>query len=97
MVEVIILGSSILARIRTIPIIGSGKKREKSDYCWNYNKGVKCKYGPKCKFIEWCSYCDSSAHHLLTCPKVAAVKKTNDGGDHHNQSNGQSGQLDKTA
>ena len=36
--------------------------RKKSDYCWNFNKGVPCKFGSKCKFIERCKYCDSSSH-----------------------------------
>ena len=31
---------------------GGQQKCKKSDYCWNYNKGVKCKYGSKCRFIE---------------------------------------------
>ena len=34
-----------------------GGKKIKSPYCWNFNKGVKCKFGNKCKFIERCSYC----------------------------------------
>ena len=33
-------------------------RRNKSDYCWNFNKGVPCKFGAKCKFIERCKYCD---------------------------------------
>ena len=49
---------------------GNGKfKHKKSDYCWNYNRGVKCKFGSKCRFIERCSYCDSGAHALFNCPK----------------------------
>ena len=48
---------------------GSHKKK-KSDYCWNYNKGLKCRFGAKCRFIERCSYCDSGAHNLTTCPKA---------------------------
>ena len=36
----------------------SGKgKRKKADYCWNFNKGIKCKFGAKCKFVERCSFC----------------------------------------
>ena len=52
---------------------GSNSKqqfRKKSDYCWNWNKGVPCKFSPKCKFIERCSYCDSGAHGILMCPKL---------------------------
>ena len=51
----------------------SGGKR-KSDYCWNFNKGVPCKFGSKCKFVEKCKYCDSPAHGVYACPKLA--KKT---------------------
>ena len=47
----------------------SGKKC-KSNYCWSYNKGLKCKFGKKCKFIERCSFCDASNHGLYNCPKV---------------------------
>ena len=57
---------------------GNSQKRKKSDYCWNYNRGVKCKYGNKCCFIERCSFCDSPSHHLLTCPQ-AEKKAGNDG------------------
>ena len=47
-----------------------GQKRNKSDYCWNFNKGVPCKFGNKCKFVEKCKYCDSSAHGVHACPKL---------------------------
>ena len=50
-------------------------KRCKSDYCWNWNRGLHCKYSPKCKFIEHCSYCDSGVHGLNTCPKADAKTK----------------------
>ena len=45
-----------------------GKKKVK--YCWNWNKGIKCKYDAKCHFIERCSYCDSPNHGLDTCVKA---------------------------
>ena len=45
-------------------------KKKKSDYCWNFNKGINCKYGKKCRFIERCSYCDSDSHGVVKCPKV---------------------------
>ena len=45
-----------------------GKK--KSDYCWNFNKGVPCKFGSKCKFIERCKYCDSPSHGVHACNKL---------------------------
>ena len=47
-------------------------KGKKPDYCWNFNKGVHCKYGKKCKFIERCSFCDSPDHGIHICPKVEA-------------------------
>ena len=56
----------------------SSGSRRKSDYCWNINKGVPCKFGARCKFIERCRYCDSSAHGKHVCPKLA---KRNDGGN----------------
>ena len=49
---------------------GNPKKGKKSGYCWNFNKGIPCKFGPKCRFIERCSYCNSSSHGLNTCPKA---------------------------
>ena len=50
---------------------GAGEqKRNKSDYCWNFNKGVPCKFGNKCKFVERCKYCDSPAHGVNACPKL---------------------------
>ena len=48
---------------------GGKNKHHKSDYCWSFNRGVKCKFGNRCKFIERCSYCDSGAHGLNICPK----------------------------
>ena len=41
---------------------------KKPDYCWKFNKG-KCKFGSECRFINRCSYCDSTSHGLNTCPK----------------------------
>ena len=48
--------------------VAKGKK--KPDYCWSFNKGIKCKWGKNCKFIECCKYCDSSAHGVNVCPKL---------------------------
>ena len=45
-----------------------GKK--KIDYCWSFNKGAKCKFGKKCKFIERYSYCDSPSHGVVNCEKL---------------------------
>ena len=44
--------------------------KKKSDYCWNFNRGVACKFGNKCKFIERCSYCDSASHGVHSCYKL---------------------------
>ena len=52
-----------------------GPKGRKPRYCWNFNKGIPCKFGPKCRFIERCSYCDSPAHRLVTCPKAPEKDK----------------------
>ena len=51
--------------------------KKKSDYCWNFNKGVPCKFGTKCKFIERCKYCDAASHGVHACPKL---QKKNEGG-----------------
>ena len=39
-------------------------------YCLNFNKGEKCKYGAKCRFIEHCSLCDAASHAAVNCPKL---------------------------
>ena len=57
---------------------GSGNKKKKSDYCWNFNKGQNCKYRKKCRFIEHCSYCDSESHGLNKCPKLEKDKQGDD-------------------
>ena len=49
---------------------GKNKLKIKPDYCWNFNKGIKCKFGSKCKFIERCSYCDSPSHPIISCRKA---------------------------
>ena len=53
---------------------GAGGQRKKSDCCWNFNKGVPCKFGKKCKFIERCRYCDLPAHGIHVCPKLEQKK-----------------------
>ena len=53
--------------------------RNKSDYCWNFNKGIPCKFGSKCKFIERCKYCDSPTHGVHACHKLQ--KKDNGHGN----------------
>ena len=47
-----------------------GSKRKKADYCWNFNKGIKCKYGARCRFVERCSFCDSPTHGIHVCDKL---------------------------
>ena len=50
---------------------GSSKKSgKKPEYCWNFNKGIKCKYGKKCCFVEHCNYCDLPAHGVNVCTKL---------------------------
>ena len=56
----------------------STQKKGKSDYCWNFNKGIPCKFGSKCRFVERCKYCDSPQHGVHACSKLQ--KKTGDGG-----------------
>ena len=51
------------------------KKRGKPDYCWNFNRGIPCKYGKKCRFIERCSYCDNGSHGINQCPKLTKAEK----------------------
>ena len=58
---------------------GSSGGKKKIDYCWSFNKGVKCKFGKKCKFIEHCSYCDEASHRVVNCMKLDKNKKENSG------------------
>ena len=69
----------------------------KPDYCWNFNKGIKCNYGKKCKFIERCSYRDSTNDGVYSCHKLQKkqqsggfYKRRNHGGG-HNQHRGSGG------
>ena len=48
----------------------NGNQKRKLDYCWSFNKGVKCKFGKKCKFVEHCSYCDAASHGVVNCEKL---------------------------
>ena len=63
-------------------------RRNKSDYCWNFNKGVPCKFGAKCKFIERCKYCDSPSHGDNACVKLQRKEgsKNNQGSQQSHQS-----------
>ena len=49
------------------------KKRGKPNYCWNFNSGIKCSYGKKCRFVEHCSYCDNASHGVHQCSKAIAA------------------------
>ena len=49
---------------------GAHAGRKKSDYCWNFNRGIPCKFGNKCKFIERCKYCNSPSHGVNNCSKL---------------------------
>ena len=60
----------------TSQLISNNLKGKKPTYCWNFNKGVPCKYGKKCRFIKRCSYCDSPEHALLSCPKLVGKPTT---------------------
>ena len=51
------------------------KCKTKSDYCWNFNKGLKCRYGNHCRFIERCSCCDAVLHPVIECPKASDKEK----------------------
>ena len=59
--------------------VGNNGQKKKSDYCWNFNRGVPCKFGNKCKFIERCKYCDSPSHGVNACNKLQ--KKMETGGN----------------
>ena len=65
-------------------------RRNRSDYCWNFNKGVPCKFGAKCKFIERCKYCDSPTHGVQACHKLQKKENGNINNNHnHNNKAGQ--------
>ena len=53
-------------------------RRNKFDYCWNFNKGVPCKFGARCKFIGRYKYLDSPSHGVNACVKLQ--KKEGNGG-----------------
>ena len=62
--------------------------KRKLDYCWSFNKGVKCKFGKKCKFIERCSYCDSPSHGVVNCDKLDKRDKESTIGGGYKQTGG---------
>ena len=44
------------------------KPTKKPKYCWSFNRG-RCKDGPKCIYINRCSFCDSGTHGKNNCEK----------------------------
>ena len=65
-------------------------RRNKSDYCWNFNKGVPCKFGSKCKFIERCKYCDSPSHGVNACQKLMKKDGVRNNSNNNNSNNNNS-------
>ena len=53
----------------------TGHKKKKTQYYWNFNRGLNCKYGKNCRFIEHCKFCDDASHGINTCSKCPADKK----------------------
>ena len=49
---------------------GSKKWTKSPTYCWSFNRGLKCKYGSNCRYIERCSFCDATTHGVNVCPKM---------------------------
>ena len=75
-------------------------RRNKSDYCWNFNKGLPCKFGARCKFIEKCKYCDSPSRGVNACPKLSKKEGNNsnnvsNGNRNNNNSNSDSVSISK--
>ena len=62
--------------------------KKKIDYCWSFNKGLRCKFGKKCKFIERCSYCNATSHGVVNCDKL---EKRDSGPAQKNTNNPSSG------
>ena len=69
---------------------GSGVQQpaKRPRYCWGFNKGVPCKFGKKCTYIEHCSYCDSPSHRVVACPKLQKKGKSPKGTGGNEQSAG---------
>ena len=54
----------------------SNQKKKNGRYCWGLNgKGNHCHFGDSCKFINKCSYCDSTHHGITKCPKLLKGKQ----------------------
>ena len=71
------------------------QKKKKPDYRWNFNKGIKCKFGARCKFIEHCSYCDSPNHGIHVCPKAKNDNVVSSNGNNSHPQGTNSGGGDK--
>ena len=70
------------------PAHNGGQLKKRSNYCWNFNRGLKCKYGKKCRYYERCSYSDSYAHEVNVCPKLED-KPSSSNGRHKSYGGGQ--------
>ena len=48
---------------------GGNGQQKRVKYCWDFNKGRKCKDGDKCRYVDRCSVCDEASHGKNTCLK----------------------------
>ena len=71
----------------------NNSRKSRQDYCWNFNKGVPCKFGAKCKFIERCKYCNSPSHGVNSCFKL---QKKNESGSGQNKSDQSKSQANES-
>ena len=60
-----------------------GSFKRKPDYCWAFNRGIKCKFGRNCRYIEKCSYCNATTHGANTCTKLDKKSPSNSKTTHH--------------
>ena len=51
----------------------TSNKRNKSDYCWNFNKGVPCKFGAKCKLLSGANI--AIPQHMVCMPVTNCKRK----------------------
>ena len=56
----------------------NSSSKRKLDYCWSFNKGLKCKFGKRCKFMKRCSYCNAQSHGVVNCDKLDGNKEITD-------------------
>ena len=72
--------------------LNNGQKR-KLDYCWSFNKAVKCRFSKKCKFIERCLYCDDPSHGVNNCHKLDKKERDGKSLPGNNNNGGKRGKL----